>query len=168
MGEPERELRDPVFTVRVAAPGQVVHGIVVRAANEEEAKARVEARGHVVVGVRVYGAGADDSLGSSPIKCVLCGYDLTRLPAGKARNVQCPECGSVNLPIGEKSEKAEHRLARVRMRSRVLLLFITLLIVGGITAGLVRQARIGRWLVGGAGTGSATAPTSAPTGTGGP
>lgn len=144
-----------------------MHGVIVRAANEDEARALVEARGHVVVGVRVFGDAADDS-GSSPIKCVLCGYDLTRLPVSKARNVQCPECGSVNLPIGEKSEKAERRLARVRTRSRVLLLFITLLIVGGITAGLVRQARIGRWLVGGAGTGSGTTPTSTPTGTGGP
>lgn len=145
-----------------------MYGIVVRAANEDEARTRVEARGHAVVGVRAYGGGADDSLGSLPIKCVLCGYDLTRLPAGKARNVQCPECGSANLPIGEKSEKAERRLARVRMRSRVLLLFITLLIVGVITAGLVRNVRIGRVLLGGAGGGSVTTPAPASTGPSGP
>jgi hypothetical protein len=150
-----------VFTVRVAGPGRTAYGVVVRAETADQARGRIEARGHRVIGVR---EGQERSVALDqlpPLACFTCGYELARLPVGPKKQVQCPECGSVNMPISGRVQDAHRRLGRIRVFSRIVTLVVVVMFVSLLA--IVGWSRVSAIFAAAGGGGAAVAPVPAPT-----
>jgi phage FluMu protein Com len=118
-GARSEEWRGEVFTVVVAGLRQLRWGIVVRAADEGDARAIVESRGHQVRLIRRGQTAGPAATKLTLGACVDCGYSLLRLPVGADGAVMCPECGTINAPTAP----LERRLQIIKQRrSRLRLL----------------------------------------------
>lgn len=124
----------PLWSVRVhdprltAASSWHVH---IRAPDEQSAAALLRARDHTVLSVAPGAADPRKRIDKpiAPGACAVCGYDLLRLPADERLNVQCPECGAVNLPVQGFESKREEIRTRMRRNRRVAWLIVVVLLL---------------------------------------
>jgi ribosomal protein S27E len=110
------EVVSNLYRVTVAIPSGRSWNVLVRAVDAESAIGAIRARGHAVVGVTA--GKMPRRVSASPrISCLNCDYVLTKLPVGDAGEVQCPECGVINTPLGgEDSLWSEIKATRAELK----------------------------------------------------